>query len=106
MDLVEGHVAALKKMEKDDLWSSFSKPLIINPGAGRGYTVMEMLRAFNEVTGKKIPYRITNRLPGDIAVCYADPSLAQKLLKWKAKRSLMDMCADTWRWQFRNPQGY
>jgi UDP-glucose 4-epimerase len=106
MDLVEGHVAALAKMEKTDLWSSYKKPLVINLGTGQGYTVMEMLRAFEKASGKKIPYHITGRRPGDIAACYADPSLAQKLLKWKAKRSLVDMCSDAWRWQSRNPQGY
>jgi len=106
MDLAEGHVAALAKMEKTGLWSSYKKPLIINLGTGQGYTVMEMLRAFEEASGKKIPYRITGRRHGDIAACYADPSLAQKLLKWKAKRSLVDMCSDAWRWQSRNPQGY
>ena len=106
MDLVEGHVAALVKMEKTDLWSSYKNPLIINLGTGQGYTVMEMLRAFEEASGKKIPYRITDGRPGDIAACYADPSLAQKLLKWKAKRSLVDMCSDAWRWQSRNLQGY
>jgi UDP-glucose 4-epimerase len=106
MDLVEGHVAALATMGKNNLWSSYKKPLIINLGTGQGYTVMQMLRAFEEASGKKIPYHITGRRPGDIAACYADPSLAQKLLKWKAKRSLADMCSDAWRWQSRNPQGY
>jgi UDP-glucose 4-epimerase len=106
MDLVEGHVAALKKMENADIWSSYKKPLIINLGTGRGYTVKEMLRAFEEVSEKKIPYSITSRRPGDIAACFADPSLAQRLLEWKARRSLVDMCADAWRWQLRNPQGY
>jgi UDP-glucose 4-epimerase len=106
MDLVEGHVVALAKMEKTDSWSSYKKPLVINLGTGQGYTVMEMLRAFEKASGKKIPYHITGRRPGDIAACYADPSLAQKLLKWKAKRSLVDMCSDAWRWQSRNPQGY
>ena len=106
MDLAEGHVAALKKMEIDDFWSSSKTPLIINLGTGQGYSVMEMIRAFEDASGKKIPCRITGRRPGDIAACYADTFLAQKLLTWKAKRSLVDMCADAWRWQSRNPQGY
>lgn len=106
MDLVEGHAAALKKMEKADFCSSYQKPLIINLGTGRGYTVMEMIRAFEEASGKRIPYRITKRRPGDIAACYADTSLAQKLLGWKAKRGLADMCTDSWSWQLRNPEGY
>ncbi|HUN55433.1 MAG TPA: UDP-glucose 4-epimerase GalE [Smithella sp.] len=102
MDLAEGHVAALKKMDKTD----YQNPLIINLGTGQGYTVMEMLRAFEEASGKKIPYQITGRRSGDVAACFADPSLAMKLLKWKAKRSLADMCGDAWRWQSRNPRGY
>jgi len=80
--------------------------MIINLGTGRGYTVMEMINAFEKVTGKKIPYQISKRGPGDIASCYADAFLAQKLLGWKARRRLADMCADAWRWQSRNPQGY
>jgi UDP-glucose 4-epimerase len=106
MDLAEGHIAALKKIEKPLFRSATQQPLIINLGTGRGYTVMEMLRAFEEASGKKIPYRITKRRPGDIAACYADTELAQKLLGWKARRSLADMCADAWRWQLRNPEGY
>jgi len=102
MDLAEGHVAALKNIETD----TFQTPQIINLGTGQGYTVMEMLRALEKASGKKIPYRITNRRPGDIATCYADTSLAQKLLGWSARLSLADMCADAWRWQSNNPQGY
>jgi UDP-glucose 4-epimerase len=102
MDLADGHVAALKNIEAN----IFQTPQIINLGTGRGYTVMEMLRALEKESGKMIPYRITNRRPGDIAVCYADTSLAQKLLGWKARFSLEDMCADAWRWQSNNPQGY
>jgi len=106
MDLAEGHVAALKKMGKTDLRQSNQKPLIINLGTGRGHTVMEMIHAFEKASGRKIPYSITDRRPGDVAACYADTSLAQNLLGWKASRSLVDMCADAWRWQSRNPQGY
>jgi UDP-glucose 4-epimerase len=102
MDLAEGHVAALKNIET----TIFQTPQIINLGTGHGYTVMEMLRALEKASGKTIPYRITNRRPGDIAVCYADTSLAQKLLGWRARLSLADMCADAWRWQSNNPQGY
>ncbi len=102
MDLAEGHVAALKNIETD----TFQTPQIINLGTGQGYTVMEMLFALEKTSGKKIPYRITNRRPGDIAVSYADTSLAHKLLGWRARRTLADMCADAWRWQSNNPQGY
>jgi UDP-glucose 4-epimerase len=106
MDLAEGHIAALKKIEKTLLKSAAHKPLIINLGTGRGYTVIEMIHAFEEASGKRIPYRITKRRPGDIAACYADTSLAKKLLGWKAKRGLADMCADSWNWQLHNPESY
>jgi UDP-glucose 4-epimerase len=97
MDLAEGHVAALKNME--------ATPLIINLGTGKGCSVLELLHAFEKASGRTIPYRITDRRPGDIATCYADPSLAETLLGWKARRSLAEMCADTWRWQSSNPEG-
>jgi hypothetical protein len=82
-----------------------SMPLVINLGAGRGYSVLEMVRAFEAASGRTIPYRIVGRRPGDIATCYADPSLARTLLGWQARRTLADMCADTWRWQSANPDG-
>ena len=106
MDLAEGHVAALKNMETATLLPLPSVPLIVNLGTGQGYSVLEIVHAFEKASGKTIPYHITNRRPGDIAACYADPSLAQKLLGWAARRNLTDMCADTWRWQSQNPQGY
>lgn len=81
-------------------------PLIVNLGTGQGYSVLEMVSAFEKASGKTIPYQITDRRLGDIAACYADPTLAEKMLSWKAARRLEDMCADTWRWQFRNPAGY
>ena len=155
MDLAEGHVAALRYMEKTDLSSNIlsfprrresrsdssspprdgdaipfchyepplrrrgnlvkinpykmvppSAPLIINLGTGQGYSVLEMVSAFEKASGKKILYRITKRRPGDIAACYADIRFAKKILGWKAKRRLVNMCADTWRWQSQNPTGY
>jgi len=120
MDLAEGHIAALGYMEQEDPSSQHSMsfprrresksittlPLIVNLGTGRGYSVLEMLHAFEEASGKTIPYQITNRRPGDIAACYADPTLAEKIFDWKAARSLEDMCTDTWRWQSQNPAGY
>jgi UDP-glucose 4-epimerase len=106
MDLAEGHIAALKKIEKTASKKSSQKPMIINLGTGQGCTVMQMLHAFEKVSGKKIQYRITKRRPGDIAACYADTSLARKLLGWSATRTLADMCADAWRWQSQNPTGY
>lgn len=106
MDLAEGHIAALKKLEKTALVKAKQKPLIINLGTGHGYTVMEMIQAFSAASGKKIPFRITKRRPGDIASCYADTSLARKILGWKAIRGIDEMCTDSWHWQSQNPQGY
>lgn len=100
MDLAEGHVAALNNID------TFRKPQIINLGTGRGYSVMEMISALENTSGKTIPYSITSRRTGDIAICFADTTLAQKLLGWKARRNLADMCAHAWRWQSNNPQGY
>lgn len=102
VDLAESHVAALKKMGK----MKFKNPLVVNVGTGRGYSVLEMLHAFETASGKKIPYRIVKRRPGDIAACYADTYLAKKLLGWKSRRDITDMCNDTWRWQSNNPYGY
>lgn len=106
MDLAEGHIAALRKIEKEDGNQSKEKPMIVNLGTGRGYTVIEMIHAFEKASGKTIPYQITKRRPGDIAACYADTGLAKKLLGWEAKRDLIDMCNDAWRWQSLNPEGF
>lgn len=99
-DLAMGHVKALDKL------SDTPKVRIYNLGTGRGYSVLEMIQAFSQVCGKAIPYTIKPRRPGDIATCYADPSLAQKELGWTAKRGLMEMCEDSWKWQTQNPNGY
>ena len=103
MDLAEGHVAALRHLENRE---ENSDPLIVNLGTGRGYSVLELLKAFSAASGKAIPYSLTERRSGDIATCYADPARAQRLLGWTAQRDLAGMCADTWRWQSLNPQGY
>jgi UDP-glucose 4-epimerase len=93
VDLALGHLAALRYLaDKPDL-------LTVNLGTGRGYSVLEMVRAFEEACGRQIPYQIVDRRAGDIAEYYADPSLAEKLLGWKAIRGIDEMCADTWRWQ-------
>lgn len=99
-DLAVGHLKALIKLE--------SGPGVVayNLGTGRGYSVLEMITAFEKACGKDIPYRIVGRRPGDIAACYADPSLAQKELNWSARRGIDEMCADTWRWQSINPNGF
>ncbi len=106
MDLAGGHVTALQHMVTTASSCLSPTPLIINLGTGQGHSVLELVRAFEQVSCKTIPYRVTDRRPGDIAVCYADPSLASSLLGWRAQRSLADMCTDTWRWQSQNPDGY
>lgn len=100
VDLAIGHVAALKKLE--------TKPGLVtyNLGTGNGYSVLEIVKAFAQSAGKDIPYEIVDRRPGDIAACYADPSLATKELGWTAKRGIEEMCADGWRWQSQNPNGF
>lgn len=99
-DLADGHVAAIKRLLGGS--SSFT----VNLGAGRGHSVLELVSAFERASGRKVPYRIAPRRAGDVAQCWADPGLAQRLLGWRATRSLDDMCADTWRWQSGNPNGY
>lgn len=100
VDLAIGHLKALEKLQNDP------GVLIYNLGTGQGYSVLDVVKAFEEASGKEIPYRITDRRPGDIASCYADPSKAEHELNWKARRDLVDMCKDSWRWQSQNPTGY
>jgi UDP-glucose 4-epimerase len=100
VDLAEGHVKALDKLVQ--------RPgvVVYNLGTGRGYSVLEMVRAFAKACGREIPYRIVGRRPGDIATCYADSAKALRELGWQARFGLAEMCQDTWRWQKNNPQGY
>jgi UDP-glucose 4-epimerase len=100
MDLASGHMKALEKLATNPGLVTY------NLGTGKGYSVLEMVEAFAEAAGKKIPYRIAGRRPGDIASCYADPSKAEKELFWKASRDIKAMCEDTWRWQMQNPNGF
>jgi UDP-glucose 4-epimerase len=100
VDLAKGHVCALKKME------SGKGVFVYNLGTGVGYSVLEVLRAFNAACNKTLPYEITARRPGDIAECYADPSKAEKELSWRAEFGIARMCEDAWRWQSLNPNGY
>jgi len=100
MDLARGHVAALDYLEKR------RRSITANLGTGRGYSVLEAVKAFERTSGKKIPYEILPRRAGDIAACYADPSLAAKELGWKAQFGIDEMCRDAWRWQSQNPDGY
>ena len=98
--MAHGHLAALAKLDT----LNGAEP--INLGTGTGYSVLDMLTALEQVCGKKIPHTFGPRRPGDIATCYADPAHAEKRLGWKATRDLATMCADGWRWQQQNPDGY
>jgi UDP-glucose 4-epimerase len=80
--------------------------LVYNLGTGRGYSVLQVIKSFEKSSGVKIPYKIVDRRPGDIATCYADPTRAERELGWKAMRDIDDMCADSWRWQSNNPNGF
>tara|TARA_R110000823_G_scaffold198080_3_gene329156 strand:+ start:40616 stop:41632 length:1017 start_codon:yes stop_codon:yes gene_type:complete len=100
MDLVEGHVVALRYMLENPSLQTF------NLGTGSGVSVLEMVRAFEVACGRTIPYQVVARRPGDIAACWADPRRAETLLEWRASRDLAQMCEDSWRWQSDNPQGY
>lgn len=102
VDLALGHVAALKKMIQDPC----SGYKVYNLGTGHGQSVLEMVEAVSKASGKKILYKVTDRRAGDVASCYADPSLAEKELSWKTERSLEEMCEDSWRWQVKNPKGF
>ena len=93
VDLAEGHVAALRYLEREQ------GLLTVNLGAGRGYSVLEMVKAFEAASGRSVPYRVGPRRDGDIAQFWADPALAQQLLGWQTRRDLRRMCADAWRWQ-------
>ncbi|WP_427183813.1 UDP-glucose 4-epimerase GalE [Bordetella bronchialis] len=99
VDLAVGHLRALERLNAPGCFS-------INLGTGKGYSVLEVIRAFEAASGRRIPYEISPRRPGDIAACYADCSASGRLLGWRAERDLQAMCADHWRWQVRNPQGY
>jgi UDP-glucose 4-epimerase len=100
VDLAEGHAKALDRL--------FAHPgsITVNLGTGRGYSVLEVVRAYEKASGRNIAYRIAPRRAGDVDAMYADPALARQLLGWEARRDLDDMCADSWRWQSMNPQGY
>lgn len=100
MDLAEGHLAAMEALE------SKGGLVTTNLGTGRGYSVLEMVNAFSAASGRVVAHSIVERRPGDVASCYADPAFAQQVLGWKAKRGIEDMCADHWRWQHQNPDGY
>ncbi len=100
VDLAEGHIKALEKLDQ--------KPGLVtyNLGTGRGYSVLEVLHAFEQACGKTLAYQVLARRPGDVPTSFADPSKAYRELGWQTKRGIEEMCADTWRWQSNNPQGY
>ncbi len=100
VDLANGHVKALDKISKID------KVLTVNLGTGHGYSVLDMVKAFEKASGRKINYKIVQRRAGDIAKCFANPSFAKDILGWSAKKDIKEMCEDSWRWQSNNPDGY
>ncbi|HIP20194.1 MAG TPA: UDP-glucose 4-epimerase GalE, partial [Sulfurimonas sp.] len=100
VDLAQGHVNSLQKID------ALKDVLTVNLGTGNGYSVLEMVAAFERASGKAVPYKIAPRRAGDIAACFADPSYAKEVLDWSAKKELNEMCEDSWRWQSNNPNGY
>ncbi len=100
VDLAKGHVAAMRYLMEH------TGTEVFNLGTGTGYSVLDMVHAFEAATGVRIPYEITARRPGDVAVVYADPSKSAEVLGWRAELSLEDMCRDAWNWQKNNPNGY
>lgn len=104
VDLAQGHIKALEYLMSQPEHNGICDA--INLGTGNGYSVLDMVNTFSEETGQEVPYKIAPRRPGDVAACYADPSLAAEKLHWKAERDLARMMTDTWRWQSNNPNGY
>ena len=100
VDLSKGHIKALDYLNREQTL------LVANLGTGRGYSVLDVVKTFESVSGKKIPYEIIDRRPGDAAISYADSSYAEEKLNWKAKYNLSKMCKDSWFWQTKNPSGY
>jgi len=103
VDLAYGHLKAIDYLDK---LIDNRTPLIVNLGTGKGYSVLDVVKAFENVSGKRVPYKIVERRPGDIAICYANPSFAKEVLGWEAKKTIEDMCKDSWKWQSNNPSGY
>ena len=99
-DLALGHVKAIQKI------NSIKEVACVNLGTGKGYSVLEMIKAFEKASGKTVPYKIVARRAGDIASCYANPQFAKEFLNWSAKRDIEQMCQDAWNWQKNNPNGY
>ena len=100
VDLARGHVAAIDYMQ------THKGENVFNLGTGIGYSVLDMVHAFEKANGVKVPYQIVGRRPGDLPTCYADPAKSERVLGWKAEKNLEDMCRDSWNWQSKNPMGY
>jgi UDP-glucose 4-epimerase len=105
VDLANAHVKAIDFLNNSKL-NIQNSPLITNLGTGVGYSVLDVIKAFEKASGKRVPYQLVERRAGDIAKCYANPSYAKEVLGWEAKRDLEEMCEDSWRWQSHNPDGY
>jgi UDP-glucose 4-epimerase len=99
VDLAKGHLKALEKIMKENIVQAY------NLGTGKGYSVLDLVKTFQKVNEVEIPYEITDRRPGDIAICYADPEKAKKELNWQAEKGIEEMCRDSWNWQKNNPNG-
>ena len=100
VDLARGHIAAIDALAKLD------RSFVVNLGTGQGYSVLDVVKAFEGASGKRVPYELVPRRPGDVAACYADPAAAAELIGWRAEHGIERMCADHWRWQSQNPQGF
>jgi UDP-glucose 4-epimerase len=100
VDLARGHIAAIDALKKLD------RSFVVNLGTGQGYSVLDVVKAFEKASGKPVPYDLGPRRPGDVAACYADPAAAEKLIGWKAEFGIERMCVDHWRWQSQNPRGF
>ena len=100
VDLARGHVSAIHYLEKH------TGEAVFNLGTGHGYSVLDMVKAFEAANGVKVPYRFTGRRPGDLPICYAEPAKSNEVLGWEAEHDLVSMCRDTWNWQKKNPNGY
>lgn len=100
VDLVKGHIKALQYLEENDGIETF------NLGTGKGYSVLDLINNFSSATEKEIPYKVVDRRPGDIGICYANPEKAKAKLGWEAEKDLQEMCQDSWKWQVENPNGF
>ena len=100
VDLAKGHIKGIREVRRKLRFVTY------NLGTGKGYSVLDIVKAFEKASVREIPYKIVDRRPGDIEMCYADPTKAKKELGWKAKYGIEEMCEDSWRWQSKNPNGY